>query len=104
MAVNLWIKLLFNQLKAAHVVLRPTDVLKERLKQSTTVTSIAFVIMNGDAPTIRMPVYSLCPDLVIKNEPILLQGRNQFIGRLVLDLVPGTPGEFHAPATTSSFV
>jgi len=32
-----------------------------------------------------MPVYSLCPDLVIENKTILLQGADQFIGCLVLE-------------------
>ncbi len=107
MVANFWIKLLFNQLKAAHVVLRPTDVLKERLEQATLITLITFiacVIVNGDAPTIRMPVYSLCPGLVIENKTILLQSADQFICCLVLELVPDIPGEFHAATTTSSFV
>jgi len=92
MVANFRVKLLFNQLKAAHIALRPTDVLKERLKQATLITPIACVIANGDATANRMPVYSFCPGLVIENKTTLLQGGNQFIGCLVLELVPGIPG------------
>jgi len=89
---------------ATPIAFRPTDVLKERIEQATLIASIACVIANGDATAIRMPVYSFCPGLVIENKTILLQGGNQFIGCLVLELVPVIPEEFHTATITSSFV